>query len=236
MVHSCSIGISDCGEFEQPCLSFSNIISMSMMLRRRKRKVSLPGRLGSRRSRMLISLALILIALASFLFSTESNRSSKEYYVALSDLAQQSELTEDNVSLVRLDLGQQQDRYLTPADTKKTWLIKSPVRAGELVPMSALEDINQADCVAMKIQLGIELSQTIHVGDQLDIWAGEQNSSVDTFPVQIITKGQLRKIYRQTDSLSQTVEAIEICVSVAEIRSVVHSIAKQDVLVGVLTK
>ncbi|MFM8926686.1 MAG: SAF domain-containing protein [Rhodoluna sp.] len=209
---------------------------MSMMLRRRTRKVSLAGRLGSRRSRLLISFSLVLVALASFFFSSEGNSNSKEYFVAVTDLAQESELTEDNVALVRLELGEQQDSYLQPSAKKTTWLLRTPVRAGELVPLSALEDLNQADCVAMKMHLGIELSEVIRLGNLLDIWAGQQNSSVDSAPVQIVTRGELRKIFRQTDALSRSAESIEICVSVAEIRSVVHSIAKQDVLVGVLSE
>ena len=208
---------------------------MAMFVRKRARRVRLANRLGSRKTKLLLAISFSLIAFASYLLSTDTSASESSYYVALGDLAKDSQLDNQSVSLISLDLKEQANRYLQSDSKVSDWVLAKPVRAGELIPLSALTTSSESDCVALKVSLGVELSKSIHRGDVIDLWAGTSSNSVESAPVQIVTAGLLLEIDRATDSLGQAKQAIEICVSPAEIRSVVHSVASQDVIVGVLT-
>lgn len=206
---------------------------MAMLLRKRNRRVRLANRMGSRRTRILLALAFALIAVASFLMSSDPASETKSYLVALTDIAPDSQLNEQTVEIVNLDLNDQENRYLLAESKKSNWVISKPIRAGELIPVSALVDPDEANCIFVKVGLGVELSGSIHRGDLIDLWAGEANSAVESGPVQIVAAGLLREIFTATDSLGQSSQEVEVCVSPAEIRSVVNSIAKQDVIIGV---
>jgi hypothetical protein len=79
------------------------------------------------------------------------------------------------------------------------------------------------------------MSQAIKRGDLVDLWSAEQAASVETIPVQIVTAGELISIKNATDGFSQNTQTIEVCVSVAEIRSIVQAIAKKATVVAVRT-
>lgn len=195
----------------------------------------LANRMGSRRTRILLAMAFALVACASYLLSSDTATNQTSYYVALGDLAKDSELSEVNVTSIALDLKDQSNRYLQTDSKVSDWILARPVRAGELIPLSALTSQAQSDCVAIKIALGIELSKTIHRGDFIDLWAGVNGNGLESAPVQIVTAGLVVDIFSATDSLGQSNQQIEICISPGEIRSVVYSLANQDLIVGVLT-
>lgn len=209
---------------------------MAMLIRKRSRRVRLTNRIGSRRTRILLAIAFSLIAVASYLLSSDQNTNQANYYIAVGDLAQNSQLNELSVSLVSLDLKEQSNRYLQADSKVADWVLAKPVRAGELIPLSALTDQERSDCVSIKVSLGIELSKSIHRGDLLDLWAGVNSNGIESAPVQIVTAGLVIEIFGTTDSLGQSKHALEICISPAEIRSVVHSLANQDLIVGVKSR
>lgn len=172
-------------------------------------------------------------ALALLFIGGENSNPGANFYVSISDVPAKTEITEDNFQIVRLDLGEHSEVYLQPNGQKSNWILAKPLRAGELVPLSSLESSSHADCVAVKVNLGLELSSEIHLGDAIDLWAGRQNSAIEEVPTQIATSGQLLRKHSEADALGRNSQQVEICVSVAEIRSIVNSIARQDLLVAV---
>ena len=209
---------------------------MAMFVRKRARRVRLSNRLGSRRTRILLAISFSLIAVASYLISSDPSVQQSSYYVAVGDLAPDLQLNEENVALVNLDLKDQANRYLQADSKVSNWVLAKPIRAGELIPLSALSPNEQSDCVAMKIVLGVGLVKEIHRGDLIDLWSAGSAAVVETAPVQIVESGLLMESNSTTDSLGQSKQSIEICVSIAEIRSVVQSLAKQELIVGVISK
>ncbi len=98
---------------------------MAMLLRKRNRRVRLANRMGSRRTRILLALAFALIAVASFLMSSDPASETKSYLVALTDIAPDSQLNEQTVEIVNLDLNDQENRYLL-AESKKSNYVYRP--------------------------------------------------------------------------------------------------------------
>jgi hypothetical protein len=77
------------------------------------------------------------------------------------------------------------------------------------------------------------MANTIKVGDSIDLWAAEQSSSIESVPIQVVTAGELVSVKLSTDSFSQSAQTIEVCVSPAEIRSVVSAIARKATVVAI---
>jgi hypothetical protein len=77
------------------------------------------------------------------------------------------------------------------------------------------------------------LAKTIKIGDNIDLWAADQSISPESIPVQVVTSGELVSKKEATDSFSQAAQSIELCISPAEIRSVVAALASRAALIGV---
>ena len=207
---------------------------MAIFMRKRNRSIRLNNRWGSRRNKLLISFALALIALASWLVSSTSEDNRVSYLVAAVDLGTGTKLTKQNLTAIKLDLQDTGNSYLTDKNYNKFFL-KTPIAAGQLVPISALLSDNFENCSAVVLSLGAPMSQAIRKGDLVDLWSAEQSSSVESIPVQIVTAGELISIKNATDGFSQNTQTVEVCVSVAEIRSVVQAIAKKATVIAVRT-
>jgi len=207
---------------------------MAIFMRKRNRSIRLNNRWGSRRNKLLISFALALIALASWLVSSTSEDNRVSYLVAAVDLGTGTKLTKQNLTAIKLDLQDTGNSYLTDKNYNKFFL-KTPIAAGQLVPISALLSGNFENCSAVVLSLGVPMSQAIRKGDLVDLWSAEQSSSVESIPVQIVTAGELISIKNATDGFSQNTQTVEVCVSVAEIRSVVQAIAKKATVIAVRT-
>ena len=81
-------------------------------MRKRTRSIKLNNRWGSRRNKLLISFALALIALASYLASSNAEDNRVSFLVAAVDLGTGSTITESNVTAQKLDLQETGNLYL----------------------------------------------------------------------------------------------------------------------------
>jgi hypothetical protein len=207
---------------------------MAIFMRKRTRSIKLNNRWGSRRNKLLISFALALVALASYLASSNAEDNRVSFLVAAVDLGTGSTITESNVTAQKLDLQETGNLYLR-ANNQNKFFLKSPVAAGQLIPLSALLSENFQDCAAVLVNLGTPMSQSIRKGDLVDLWSAEQSASVESIPVQIVTAAELISIKNATDGFSQSTQTIEVCVSIAEIRSTVQAIAKKATVIAVRT-
>lgn len=203
-------------------------------MRKRKRSVQLNNRWGSRRNRILFATSLSLIAIASWLFSSSSEVQLDKYLVATSNMAASTPISSANLTATALDLGETASQYLKATDKNLSkWVLTRPVNAGELIPINSIAPLATADCTQIVVALGVAMANTIKVGDSIDLWAAEQSSSIESVPIQVVTGGELISLKMSTDSFSQAAQSIEVCVSPAEIRSVVSAIARKATVVAI---
>ena len=205
---------------------------MFIAKRKRSRTVKLNNRFGSRRNRIMISLSLVFIVAGLYLNNAQ-NETSTYYLAAIGDLAPGSELSTGNLTSIKANLGEQSLYYLTDQDKVSGWFLNRSVHAGELIPKSALATSSATDCRAMKVGLTNPLASEVHLGDRLDIWAGEQNSATETIPAEIVSAAVLVDIESNPDALNQNSNTAELCVPLGQIRSVVNAIALREVIIGV---
>jgi hypothetical protein len=183
---------------------------------------------------MFVSLVLVVAAAASCYFSMESGVLGTQYLVANSNLSSSTPLGEANVTATSMDLGEAESQYLSATEQNLgNWILTRPVNAGELIPVSAVGPVEASDCTQIVVSLGVSLAKTIKIGDNIDLWAADQSISPESIPVQVVTSGELVSKKEATDSFSQAAQSIELCISPAEIRSVVAALASRAALIGV---
>ena len=207
---------------------------MSFFIRKRKRSVQLNNRRGSRRNRILLAISLCVIAVASWVVSIGSEVPPDQYLVAASNLSSNSDLTEANVIALPMDLRETENLYLQASEENLSkWTLTRPVSAGELIPLSSLAPIARSSCSELSVALGVALASNIKVGDRIDLWAASQITSVETIPVQVVSSAELVNIKVDTDTYSQFPQQVEVCVTPAEVRSVVAAIATKSTVIGI---
>jgi hypothetical protein len=207
---------------------------MPILIRKRKRTIQLNNRWGSRRNRILFALSLSLAAVASWLLVASTEVPLQRYLVATSNIATSSTLGEANLSTQEMDLKEGESQYLKATDQNlRSWVLVRPVNAGELIPMSAIAPISNSDCAQVVVDLAVRLASTVREGEKVDLWAAEQANSLESIPTQVVTAGELVSIKMATDSFSQSIQTIEICVSPGEIRSLVSAIARKSTIIGI---
>jgi hypothetical protein len=207
---------------------------MPILIRKRKRTIQLNNRWGSRRNRILFVLSLSLAAVASWLLVASTEVPLQRYLVATSNIATSSTLGEANLSTQEMDLKEGESQYLKATDQNlRSWVLVRPVNAGELIPMSAIAPVSNSECAQVVVDLAVRLASTVREGEKVDLWAAEQANSLESIPTQVVTAGELVSIKMATDSFSQSIQTIEICVSPGEIRSLVSAIARKSTIIGI---
>jgi len=203
-------------------------------MRRRKRSVQLNNRRGSRRNRILFAISLTLIAIASWLLSGSTETQPNQYLVASVNIATSTPIGSANLIATPMDLGEADSQYLRASEQNLAkWVLVRPVNAGELIPLSSIAPAKTAGCTQIVVALAVTMANTIKVGDSINLWAADQASSAESIPVQVVTAGELVSTKLASDSFGQSAQSIEICISPAEIRSVVSAIARKATVVGI---
>jgi hypothetical protein len=175
-----------------------------------------------------------LIAIASWLLSANTEVKLNQYLVATSNIASSTPIGLANLSPVPMDLGEAETQYLKASEYNLTkWVLVRPVNTGELIPISAVAPVNMSDCTQIVVALAVSMANTVKVGDSIDLWAADQASSIESIPVQVVTAGELVSTKLASDSFGLAAQSIEVCVSPAEIRSVVSAIARKATVVGI---
>lgn len=207
---------------------------MSIFMRRRKRSVQLNNRWGSRRNRILFALSLTLISIASWLLLENTEVKLNQYLVATTNISSSTPIGLANLTSVPMDLGEADNQYLKASEQNLTkWVLVRPVNAGELIPMSSIAPAKLANCSQIVVALAVSMANTVKVGDSIDLWAADQSSSIESIPVEVVSAGELVSAKLANDSFGQSAQSIEVCISPAEIRSVVSAIARKATVVGI---
>ena len=207
---------------------------MSFFIRKRKRSVQLNNRRGSRRNRILGAIALCIIAVASWVVSISSEVPADHYLVAATNLSSNSALSDANLLSLPMDLRETENLYLQASEENLIkWTLIRPVSAGELIPLSSIALSTRSTCSELSVALGVNLASNIKVGDRIDLWAANQVTSIESIPVQVVSAAELVNIKVDTDTYSQFTQQVEVCVTPAEVRSVVAAIATKSTVIGV---
>jgi len=203
-------------------------------LKKRSGRFRVGAQIPYGRNKFLLFTALVLLAISAWLANSNTVSDSQSFFIASRDLPKATTIDENSVSSMPAQMGESAEKYLKAnAGELGKWFLTKPVLAGELIPLSAVASVKEANCTPIILTLGANLPSAIKVGSNLDIWAAEQASSVQTIPYEVAVGAELIGIRSTSDGIGQNSQSIEVCISIAEVRSVVGAIAKRATVVAV---
>ena len=203
-------------------------------LKKRSGRFRVGAQIPYGRNKFLLFTALVLLAIAAWLANSNTVSDSQSFYIASRDLPKATTIDENSVSSMPAQMGESGEKYLKAnAGELGKWFLTKPILAGELIPLSAVASVKEANCTPIILTLGASLPSAIKVGSNLDIWAAEQASSVQTIPYEVAVGAELIGIRSTSDGIGQNSQSIEVCISIAEVRPVVDAIAKRATVVAV---
>ncbi len=186
------------------------------------------------RSKLLIFIALVLLAAAAWFANSDSESTARGYFVASRDLAKSTSIDGTTVESMQADLGASGGRYLLADEGQlDKWFLTEPVASGELIPISSLASSKEKDCSPMILSLGSTLPTTLRAGSIVDLWAAQQSPTIDSIPYELALGAELISVREIDSGMGESQHKVEVCVSAAEVRSVVEAIAKQSTVVAV---
>jgi flagella basal body P-ring formation protein FlgA len=157
-----------------------------------------------------------------------------QYLVASTNISSSTPIGQANLTSTPMDLGEANNQYLKASEQNLTkWVLVRPVNAGELIPLSSIAPAKLANCTQIVVALAVSMANTVKVGDSIDLWAADQSSSIESIPVEVVSAGELVSAKLANDGFGQSAQSIEVCISPAEIRSVVSAIARKATVVGI---
>ena len=128
------------------------------------------ARLGRKRVSKLSVIIIGVFASAFAILIWGYTRPLPEYLIAQSQLGYGSELAASDLEVVRLDLGELSDLYLTPGDLTGDLVALRPVASGELVPKSAVGNQIQSGFSVVTVTPSQLPSAEIGVGTKVELW------------------------------------------------------------------
>lgn len=186
------------------------------------------------RRKLLILVALVLLAAAAWFANSDSGSTTREYFVASRDLAKSTSIDGTTVESMQADLGASGGRYLLADEGQlEKWFLTEPVASGELIPISSLASSKEEDCSHIILSLGSTLPTTLSAGSIVDLWAAQQSPTADSIPYELALGAELISVREIDSGMGESQQKVEVCVSPAEVRSVVEAIAKQSTVVAV---
>jgi hypothetical protein len=189
------------------------------------------------RSKTLIAFALLLLAAAAWFANSDSGSTTREYLVASRDLAKSTSIDKTTVESMQADLGTSGGRYLLADEGQlDKWFLTEPVASGELIPISSLASSKEEGCSPIILSLGSTLPSTLRAGSIVDLWAAQLSPAVDSIPYELALGAELISVREIDSGMGESQQKVEVCVSAAEIRSVVEAIAKQSTVVAVRSR
>jgi hypothetical protein len=189
------------------------------------------------RSKTLIAFALLLLAAAAWFANSDSGSTTREYLVASRDLAKSTSIDKTTVESMQADLGTSGGRYLLADEGQfDKWFLTEPVASGELIPISSLASSKEEGCSPIILSLGSTLPTTLRAGSIVDLWAAQLSPAVESIPYELALGAELISVREIDSGMGESQQKVEVCVSAAEIRSVVEAIAKQSTVVAVRSR
>jgi len=207
------------------------------LLKRKPGAIRVRRNFVATRSKLLIVIALVLLATAAWFANSDPGSTTREYFVASRDLAKSTKIASTTVERMQADIATSGGRYLLADEGQlDKWFLTEPVASGELIPISSLASKRQEDCSPIILSLGSTLPSTLRAGSIVDLWAAQQSLTVDSIPYELALGAELLSVREYDTGMGESQQKVEVCVSAAEVRSVVEAIAKQSTVVAVRSR
>jgi hypothetical protein len=190
--------------------------------------------------RLIIGVGLVIASIAGVVAVVQAADRRVTVYAATGTLAPGEHVSVDDLLVRRVSLDDAAGLYLAEGDLPGSGLVATAVvRAGELIPLSALGTVEGAEATTIVLQLAGRVSSSVTPGATVDVWASN-GESVDPStglagiampPAVLAPDAVVTRVLRPEGIVSAgDGEAVEVLVPRARIARLLQAIADGDAL------
>jgi hypothetical protein len=190
--------------------------------------------------RLIIGVGLVVASIAGVVGVVQASDRRVTVYAASGTLAPGDSVSEGDLLARRVSLDAAAGLYLAEGDLPPGGLVATAVvRAGELVPLSALGTAEGADATTIVLQLAGRVSSSVQPGAVVDIWASSGESTDPSTglagaaapPAVLAPDAVVTRVLRPEGIVSAgDGEAVEVLVPRARIARLLQATADGDAL------
>jgi hypothetical protein len=190
--------------------------------------------------RLIIGVGLVVASIAGVVGVVQASDQRVTVYTATATLAPGDRVSDGDLLARRVSLDDATGLYLAEGDLPDAGLVATAVvRAGELIPLSALGTAEGTDATTIVLQLAGRVSSSVTPGATVDVWASS-GESVDPStglagralpPAVLAPDAVVTRVLRPEGIVSAgDGEAVEVLVPRARVARLLQAIADGDAL------
>lgn len=132
--------------------------------------------------RLLLGLFLVAVSIVGIVFLVNAMDERTGVYVATADITLGEPLSENNVQIMQVQLGESLQHYLR-ADPNALDELRANtfIGAGQLIAHDFITDSDLGSRRPINIDLPVDLSPAITPGSRVDVWIAERESGTATY-------------------------------------------------------
>lgn len=177
--------------------------------------------------RFLIGIVLVAVSVAGVWFVVTTNDETVPVYAAGSTLTPGSMLTEGDLVVTRVRLGDLEGSYVrSGALPGEGALVTRTVPEGELLPLSAITDASSVGVSPVVVDIAGVLPASIDTGSVVDIWAAApvEGGSFDQ-PVVIVDGATVNRVIEGDGMVGDARVSVEVLVPKGDVATVLSAVA-----------
>lgn len=182
-------------------------------------------------ARFLLGILLIVASVAGVWFVVSAARQTAPVFAAAHTIVSGQPVTEADVRVVDVALGQVTDAYLTPEMLGDGVVATRTISAGELVPQSAIGDAAQAQSTSVVMRSAVDVPASVTAGSVVEVWAAPlvERGEYDV-PRILVADATVVSVTSDDSMIGGGAAALELVIPRADVAAVLAAIADDAAL------
>lgn len=182
-------------------------------------------------ARFLLGILLIAASVAGVWFVVSAARQTVPVFAATRTIVPGETVTQGDVRIVEVALGQLEPEYLTPDALAEGLVATRTVGEGELVPESAVGAASTAATTTVVLQSSIDVPASVEAGSVVEVWEAPliERGSYET-PRILVADATVVSVTRDDSVMNGGAATIEVVIPRADVAAVLAATADESAL------
>ncbi|MCL6423932.1 flagellar biosynthesis protein FlgA [Brachybacterium sp. JHP9] len=179
--------------------------------------------------RLIVGIVLVLISVLLGALLAARISATTTVLVARSDIVVGDPISADSFSATEVRLGDQERLYASsPQQIPEGSTAMQSVRAGELLPVSAIGQGGGADLRPVVIPVDRAVADSVTTGSAVELWRTEEGDGETGAAAELLVEGAIVRSVEEGSSLGMRSQSVEVLVPSASLPAVLEAIAQED--------
>jgi len=182
--------------------------------------------------RLVIGIVLIAGSTAGVYALVSGLDDATEVYAATETLTPGDRVRASDLAVERVRFGSSEARYLEPAVLPEDGMIvTSTIRAGELVPLGAVDDVDRAGLATVVVTSRAALPEGVARGSVVDVWSARQVERGDFEPPSVLVpEAEVAAVTGSGGMVDSGSVSVELLVPRERVAALLQALAAEDAI------